>query len=60
MENGDQILPFVRCFYGRTSGRMKLETPRRSHREREGARRPPHAIVVFLGSAPLGGRPEGQ
>ena len=63
MENGDPILPFVRCFYGRPStflwedevGDIQ-EIPQVRGR---GARRPPHATVVCPWAAPrIGSSPE--
>ena len=63
MENGDQILPFVLCFYGRMLSYLWEDevgdTQEIPQGEGGGARGPPHAIVVFLGSAPcIGGSPE--
>ena len=46
MENGDQILPFVWCFYGRPSTYL-WEKRSTSHRGGRGGRRPSHADVVL-------------
>ena len=62
MEQGDQILPFVQCFYEarqRICGRMKQGTCKTSHKE-EGGRRPPHAALVCVGFAWGAQRSAGQ
>ena len=50
MEGGDQILPFVRCFYGSPStfcGRMNWPTHKTSHRGKEGSKENPSCRFYF-------------
>ena len=51
MEDGDQLLPFVRCFYGSPSTYLWEDEMGVTQHISQGEGRPPHALAVRIGAA---------